>query len=406
MKIYAPDDMHLEGCIQLPASKSIANRALIIQFIADATIEIENISVSEDTRILSEIIAHPEKIIDCGMAGTTLRFLTAAMAIKEGVHHITGSERMKQRPIGPLTDALQQLGSSIHFTENEGFPPFEIKGGNIEGGMVSLPANISSQFVSALMLIAPQLKKGMEIRLTTSATSRPYIEMTANIMRHFGAEVKCDNKGSIFIAPTPYKSGKLTIEGDWSAASYYYSLLALADSGQIELYPLSDVGWQGDSIVSDIYFRLGVSSIMTDKGILLEKSRHRIEYLEYDFSDCPDLAQTVICTCTGLGIEGQFTGMHTLKIKETDRIAALQAELKKLGWSLTEQNNSYTLSKTGYATDKIFINTYHDHRMAMSFAPLALTFDCIEIENPEVVKKSNPDFWQHLESLGLAIKKP
>jgi 3-phosphoshikimate 1-carboxyvinyltransferase len=404
MKVTAPNNYTVSGNIELPGSKSIANRALIIKALSRAEITLHNLSPSKDTEILQALLEDKKSVKDCGMAGTTFRFLTAFYSTQAGKCTLTGSERMLQRPIAPLVEALNSLGASIEYTQKSGYPPLSIVGGKLSGGKVSLPAHISSQFVSALMLIAPELENSTEIHLQTAATSRPYIEMTAALMKHFGAEVYTDfEKGIIQINKQPYQGGALTIEGDWSAASYYYSILALAENGSIELSPLSSNNWQGDSIVSDIYYRLGVSTIATETGFLLEKTKHKIDYLEYDFTDCPDLAQTVICTCAGLGIEGEFSGLHTLRIKETDRIAALQNELQKLGWNLQENGDTFSLQRNGFLKNTQ-ISTYHDHRMAMSFAPLSLVYDSIEIENPSVVEKSNPDFWKHLQILGFQLE--
>lgn len=397
----------LEGEIYLPGSKSISNRALIIKALADNSIHIENLSEAKDTQILQQLLESNSEVKDCGMAGTTLRFLTAYLVCKEGTFTITGAPRMLERPIAPLVDALLSLGADIEYLGEKGFPPLKIKGKPLKGGNVSLPANISSQYISALMMIAPTLSDGMKINLINSIASKPYIEMTASIMRHFGAEVVTDfSANTIEISSQSYQPNTIEIEGDWSSASYYYSLLALADSGSIKLIPLYGNSWQGDIAVSYIYFRLGITTFAIDNCIILEKTKHRIDYLEYNFSDCPDLAQTVICTCAGLGIEGSFKGLHTLRIKETDRILALQQELAKLNWQLIEEGDTFHL-KRGNATllRPITINTYNDHRMAMAFAPLSLVFGDLLIENPAVVEKSNPNFWKHLKQLGFEIKE-
>jgi len=253
------------------------------------------------------------------------------------------------------------------------------------------------------MMIAPTLSSNLTIHLKNKIASLPYIQMTANVMQHFGAHIDVNTaKNTIEISNSLYKKNHFYIEGDWSSASYFYSILALAETGSIDISPLYNNSWQGDSILSDIYFRLGVSTYASNNSILLEKAKHKVEHLEYDFTDCPDLAQTVICTCVGLGIKGTFSGMETLRIKETDRILALQNELAKLNWNLEEDGNTFHLHRGNNQIQRpININTYNDHRMAMSFAPLSIIMGEMYIENPEVVEKSNPMFWQHLQQLGF-----
>lgn len=407
IKINAPASSNIEGSITLPTSKSISNRALIIKALADNEITIDNLSISNDTELLLNLLNSNSEIKDCEMAGTTFRFLTSFLAITDGNWILTGSNRMKERPISQLVEALKLLGADIQYLESEGYPPLAIVGKKLNGGSIELPANISSQYVSALMMIAPALQSDLNIQLKNKIASLPYIKMTANIMQHFGASLNVDLKNNlIVISNTPYSKNSLEIEGDWSSASYYYSILALADEGSIELSSLHNNSWQGDSIVSDIYFRLGVSTYASENKVFLEKTKHKVEHLEYDFSDCPDLAQTVICTCVGLGIKGTFSGMETLRIKETDRILALQNELAKLNWILDENNNIFELYRGANLIQRpLKINTYNDHRMAMSFAPLCIILGEMEIENHEVVKKSNPEFWAHLAQLGFQVKE-
>lgn len=405
MKLIAPDSEVLKGKILLPASKSICNRALIIQALSSQEITLDNISKSIDTQILKRLFISNEKTLNCEMAGTTFRFLTAYFAQSNKELVLTGSPRMLERPIAKLVDGLRTLGADIEYVEKENFPPLRIKGNALEGKKINLPANVSSQFVSAIMLIAPMLKSPTEITLQSKIVSKPYIEMTAKVMQHFGAAVAIlDDK--INIEPIPYQKNNLFIEGDWSSAAFYYSLVALSEEAKLELSPLFDNSWQGDKVVEAIFYRLGVITSPTENGILLEKGKHIIDFLEYDFIDCPDLAQVVMTTCVGLNIEGKFTGLETLHSKETDRIKAMQTELAKFGWKLEKDNEFYLLSKdyNNKSLPKINISTYNDHRMAMAFAPLVLLHQELEIENPNVVKKSNPDFWAHLEELGFRLE--
>lgn len=402
MKLTAPYNNSLKGEIELPASKSISNRALIIQALCKDEVILKNISKSSDTQLLYENLKSNEDIVDCGMAGTTFRFLTAFYAQSNRTVLLTGSKRMKERPIEALVVALNEMGAAIDYTEINGFPPLKIKGKEIKGGYISLPANISSQFISAIMLIAPTFMQQTTIHLNNKIVSKPYIEMTAKVMKHFGASVDL-NTNSVNIKPETYKGNLLKIEGDWSSAAFYYSLVALSENATLELKPLFKNTWQGDSVVADIFYRLGVLTTLTEDGILLEKNEHTIDFLEYDFIDCPDLAQVTIATCVGLNVEGKFYGLKTLIVKETNRIEALQNEVRKFGWKFEAQDDEYILFRDFSIQPKINIriNTYNDHRMAMAFAPLTLIHETIEIENPNVVKKSNPEFWNHLKDLGF-----
>lgn len=405
MKLIAPDNEVLKGTIILPASKSICNRALIIQALSSQEITLDNISKSIDSEILKELLISNDKTLNCEMAGTTFRFLTAYFAQSNKEVVLTGSPRMLERPIAELIDGLRILGADIEYVEKENFPPLRIKGNALEGKKINLPAHVSSQFVSAIMLIAPMLKKSTEITLQSKIVSKPYIEMTAKVMQHFGATIEIlDNK--IKIDSAPYKKNVLFIEGDWSSAAFYYSLAALSEEAEIELSPLFNESWQGDKVVEEIFYRLGVITSPTENGILLEKGNHIIDFLEYDFINCPDLAQVVMTTCVGLNIEGKFTGLETLHRKETDRIKAMQTELAKFGWKLEKENEFYLLRKdyNSKILSKISVSTYQDHRMAMAFAPLVLLHQELEIENPNVVKKSNPDFWTHLGNLGFRVE--
>lgn len=388
--------------IKLPASKSISNRALIIQKICTEKIELINLSEAMDTQTMLSQLNNKSLKKDVGIAGTVARFLTTVLSIEKASYIIIGDERMQQRPMQILLDALQELGTEINYLGKKGFLPLKINGSKTKGGILKLKANISSQFVSALMMIAPNLENGLTINLEGQISSKPYIEMTKSIMEYFGAKVEFKNN-IIEIKAQKYKSNSLKIEGDWSGASYFYSALALVEEGSLLLKNLNSNSWQGDNIVADIYYRLGIKTTTNGDDMLLEKSDNIINYLEYDFSDCPDLAQSVICTCVGLGIEGKFTGLHTLRNKETDRIQALQNELKKINWVLEEDNENYFELKRSPIKENhsLIFKTYNDHRMAMAFAPLAIVFGEIEIESPQVVEKSFPNFWLELKKLGL-----
>jgi len=388
--------------ITLPASKSISNRALIIQKLSGGTAKINNLSEANDTKIMQAQINNKSFKKNVGMAGTVARFLTAALSVENNNYIISGDKRMQQRPMKVLLEALEILGAKITYLEKKNYLPIQINGANIKGGILNLKANISSQFISALMMIAPKLQGGLTINLIGEISSKPYIEMTQSIMEYFGINVNF-KENIITIKEQNYKSNTLDVEADWSAASYFYSALALLDEGSLILKNLNAISWQGDSIVADIYYRLGVKTSINGNDILLEKSENIIHYLEYDFTDCPDLAQSVICTCVGLGIGGKFTGLHTLRNKETDRIKALQNELKKLNWLLEEQENNFFELKRTTNTEKssLEIKTYNDHRMAMAFAPLCIVFGNLSIENPEVVRKSFPTFWQEINKIGI-----
>lgn len=388
--------------INLPASKSISNRALIIKAISNKPIELSNISTAEDTQIMLENLLDNSNNKDVGIAGTAARFLTAFYAIQKQETHITAHQRMQERPMKELCTALEKLGAKFEYLNQKHHLPFIIDGTNTKGENLEIDATISSQFITALMLIAPKLENGLIITLKGNVTSESYILMTKNIMEHFGVKVKY-KENKIEIKEQDYHQNSLTIENDWSSASYFYSAFALMKNGKLTLKNLSPNSWQGDKIVAEIYYRLGVKTIVKNNDLVLEHSEHKIDYLNYDFSDCPDLAQTVICTCAGLGIQGKFTGLQTLKHKETDRIKALQKELKKLRWLLVKnKDNSYSL-KRALPTEKYnpIIETYNDHRMAMAFAPLAILHPKLEIENPEVVKKSFPNFWLEMEKIGI-----
>lgn len=394
------EDLNVE--INLPASKSISNRALIIEALCQGKVDLQNISEAADSKILQSALKNKSLKKHIGMAGTAARFLSAYLATQKSSFILTGDDRMQKRPMKVLLDALQDLGAKITYIKKEGFLPIQINGSELKGGEAVLDATVSSQFITALMLIAPTLEGGLRLNLEGKLSSAPYVQMTQTIMNHFGIEIEIDEQ-SIIIREQAYEARPLTIESDWSSASYLYSALALMDEGSILLKNLSFDSWQGDEITADIYYRLGVISSKVGDDVLLEKSDNIIDFLDYDFIDCPDLAQSVICACVGLGIEGEFSGLHTLKGKETNRIEALQNELKKLNWILEEgETGVYHLRRNPIVQKvELSIQCYNDHRMAMAFAPLCIVFNEIEILSPEVVKKSFPQFWVEFEKLGV-----
>lgn len=384
--------------INLPISKSECNRALIISFITNGKVKTKNISDSEDSQtllsLISQINSKTTAELNCGPAGTTFRFLTTALSIRSGEFVLTGSDRMKQRPISELVDALNKLGAEISYLEKIGFPPLKIIGKNILGGEIDLNPSTSSQFVSALMMIAPELNNGLKINFNSKPVSFPYIKMTAEILRECGSKVEL-NENSIQILPLPYQSHVLNCENDWSAASYFYSLVAIDTSLKIILPGLKSNSLQGDSIVSEIYAQFGIETIYRENEIeIFNNNDVFCDYFEYDFTDCPDLAQTLAFTCCALRIPGKLTGLSTLKNKETDRIIALKNEMEKCGMKVEITNESIHFSPENDLPKNLTINTYDDHRMAMSASVLSLVSESVTIENKKVVAKSFPSFWE------------
>lgn len=348
------------------------------------------------------LINSPDKLIDVMDAGTTMRFLTAFFALTGQNKILTGTPRMKQRPIALLVNALRELGASIAYLEREGFPPIEIKGfAGQRANSVSLPGDVSSQYISALMMTAPLLPQGLTIRIEGPIGSRPYIEMTASLMKTFG--VKCDFNGhSIHIPPTPYQPSHLMVEADWSAASYWFAFTALAEEAEVRLPRVSKESLQGDRVIVEAMEHLGVKAVFDLDEAILTKQAHA-DFIEWDFRDCPDLAQTVLPVCAAKGIPGLFTGMESLRIKETDRVAALQTELAKTGAKLTEDKAGRWKLTPAKVVNSVSIETYHDHRMAMGFAPWA-TVAKLRIAEPEVVNKSYPGFWEDMRTVGFDIQ--
>lgn len=407
--IQKPSTKKIQGEITLNGSKSISNRLLIINAICGGNINFSNLSNADDTVFLQNILKSNDSILDAGAGGTTFRFLTAFLAIQDGREAIlTGSERMQQRPIKVLVDALQQLGADISYEKNKDYPPLKIKGKKLRGGKITLPADISSQYITALLLIAPTLEQGLEIQLKGTIVSIPYIEMTLKMMEYFG--IKTDfsiEQKYIKVEHGNYVPKDFFVESDWSAASYFYSIAILAEDADITLHGLTAQQIQGDAVIAKIANDFGIQSTFADNAVRLQKTATpKNEYYKYDFLRCPDLAQTVVSFCAGLCVDATFHGLQTLRIKETDRIQALDNELFNLGLSNLEEIDSNTWELQNcmpQVYNDYDIKTYEDHRMAMSFAPLSIVTNQIKIEEPNVVSKSYPNFWNDLEKLGFKI---
>lgn len=395
-----------------PASKSISNRALIIHAMNGEHQLPDNLSDCDDTEVILRALKDKPAVIDIKAAGTAMRFMTAFLSVNHGTHTITGTERMRHRPIAVLVDALRELGAHINYVGEEGYPPLRITGEHIDGGYIEVEGNISSQYISALLLIAPYLKKGLELKLHGHIISRPYIDMTLSIMQEFGADVNWTAANVITVKPIPYKAKAYTIENDWSAASYWYEMIALHANpdSEIKLIGLYDASRQGDAVVRYIFSLLGVkTAFSTENGtsiVTLHYKKTLLKRLDYDFSNSPDLAQTVVVTCCALGIPFHFTGLSTLKIKETDRIEALKNELLKVGYIVRSRNDSELIwDGETIRPSMLPIETYDDHRMALAFAPLAIKTGHIEIDSPNVVTKSYPHYWDDLTTAGFGIRQ-
>lgn len=370
-------------------------------------ISIKNLSNSDDAQAMEKGLKVKTGEVDIHHAGTAMRFLTAYFASQEGKEVVlTGSKRMTERPIQVLVEALQGLGADIEYLKNHGYPPIKIRGKELTKNKASLPANISSQYISALLLIAPGLKNGLELELIGKITSVPYIKMTLGLLTQIGVKNSFEGN-TVKVSPMPQVGPmQIVVESDWSSASYFYSIVALADVGtEIMLSAYKKDSLQGDSVLSEIYKQLGVETFFDGNRIRLSKiSDLKPETLNLELSNAPDIAQTIAVTCFGLGIGCHLTGLHTLKIKETDRLEALKIELSKLGANISVSDKDLTLRPTSTINSEVAIDTYNDHRMAMAFAPLALKTDIL-INDAEVVSKSYPDFWKDLESLQFQIRK-
>lgn len=422
MKIFelTKENRHIIGEITLDGSKSISNRLLIIKALCNGDFEIQKCSTSKDTTTLQALLEqfgeNPNGTFDAGAAGTTFRFLTAFFALQQGTQILTGSERMKQRPIGKLVDALRALGCHINYLEKDGYPPLSIGAPSGEIGQqkqqkLTIAANTSSQYITALLLLAPCLPQGLELTLDGTIVSRPYIEMTLGLMSYFGISYIW-NENVISIENQAYQPRDIIVEADWSAASYYYALAAFSDKLDLRLNGVFTESLQGDAVLMQMGNYFGIKTEPTEGGIRLTKSGEAVQPLfEWDFVRCPDIAQTLAVMCAGTEATGLFTGLETLFIKETDRVAALKHELEKVGVyffkippRLASKNpkDFFMVEGMAYFEKTPTFETYEDHRMAMSFAPLSM-FAPIQIAEPNVVVKSYPKFWEDLESLGFNI---
>ena len=392
---------NLQAQIAVTGSKSETNRLLLLQALF-SNITLANTSNSDDSEVMQKALNGNEEVVDIHHAGTAMRFLTAYFAVNEGREVVlTGSSRMQERPIKILVEALEQLGAKITYEKEVGYPPIRIKGQKITASKVTMAANVSSQYISALLLVAPKLENGLELTLEGSITSIPYIKMTLALLNDLNIQTSFEGN-VIKVYPKPEVESKvMTVESDWSSASYFFSLVALASQASIALTSYKETSLQGDSALVEIYAKMGVETHFDgNKMTLTKKENFNFEDVKFDLNNTPDIAQTIVVTCFGLGIGCYLTGLHTLKIKETDRLEALYVEMTKLGATIQVTNDSLTLVASNQINPNISIATYNDHRMAMAFAPLALRVPII-IDNAEVVSKSYPDFWKDLERLGF-----
>jgi len=392
--------------IQITGSKSESNRLLLLQALY-SDIKIKNLSNSDDSNVMQQALETSASVINVHHAGTAMRFLTAFFATQNGREvTLTGSSRMKERPIQVLVEALNSLGADITYLETIGCPPLKIKGRALTKNKVTLKANVSSQYISALLLIAPKLENGLELTLEGEITSVPYIKMTLDLLNQIGVETIFDDN---FIKVKPLikllKAKSLVVESDWSSASYYYSIVALSEVGtEITLSAYKENSLQGDSALASIYKQFGVETTFLNTLITLKKKSKNANTIKLDLNNSPDIAQTIVVTCLGLGIKCHLTGLHTLKIKETDRLLALKNEIEKLGGKISVTNDSLSLEESKSLKSDCEIVTYNDHRMAMAFAPLALKTS-LQIADAMVVSKSYPTFWEDLKSIGFKISK-
>lgn len=415
MKYILTAPERISTTVNLPASKSISNRALIINALAGSSIMPDNLSDCDDTEVILDALRRMPDVIDIKAAGTAMRFMTAYLAAVPGERTVTGTARMKQRPVKALVDALRYIGADIEYVEDEGYPPLHIRGRQLDGGHLSIPGNISSQYISALLMIAPILKGGLELKLQGEIISRPYIDLTLCMMSDYGADAEWTDVDTINVRPKPYGQRNYYIENDWSAASYWYEMLFLAHDGgsEIILTGLTDGSRQGDSAVKYLFSMLGVKTTFKTREhnvpttVTLKRVEARPPRLDYDFVNQPDMVQTFVVCCALAGVPFRFTGLSTLKIKETDRIEALKTEMRKFGYVVRETGIgelSWDGERCKPDTD-IVINTYEDHRMAMAFAPAAISFPGLRINNPQVVSKSYPHYWDDLKKAGFTIEE-
>ena len=418
-KITAP--YQINTSIHLPASKSISNRALVISAMAhDASGETlilpSNLSNCDDTEVIVNALKDMPEIIDIKAAGTAMRFMTAYLSLKAGeTHTLTGTERMQHRPIKILVDGLRKLGANIEYVKEEGYPPLRIRGERLKGGKLEIPGNVSSQYISALLMVGPMMSDGLRLTLVGDIVSRPYIDLTLCTMRDYGASVEWTSIDTIEVKPVPYQSRPYIIENDWSAASYWYQTMALFSNGNchVQLNGLMDGSRQGDSQVKYMFSMLGVKTVFDTKEQLvptivnLSSHDRTIHRMDFDFTHQPDLAQTLIATCLACGLHFHFRGLASLKIKETDRIMAMKREMKRLGYIIHDYNDCELRwdGERCLPEDDAVIRTYDDHRMAMSIAPMSIVHGPLIIDSPEVVSKSYPHYWHDLASAGFDISQ-
>ena len=406
LQLSAPANLLLQSEIQITGSKSETNRSLLLQALYP-NVKIENISNSDDAEVMQKGLNISNGVVDIHHAGTAMRFLTGYFASQEHKEVVlTGSQRMTERPVKVLVEALRNLGADITYEKNEGYPPIKINGKKLSESKVSLPANISSQYISSLLLMAPSLENGLELELVGKITSVPYIKMTLALLSQLGIENSFSGNTIIVAPKKSVDDVTLVVESDWSSASYFYSIAALSEIGStIKLSSYKQSSLQGDSVLAKIYEDLGVETVFGENSILLKKTgQPETESLDVDLADAPDIAQTISVTCFGLGIGCHLTGLHTLKIKETDRLEALYVELSKLGAPISVTDKNLTLQPSGNIKSGVAIDTYNDHRMAMAFAPLALKTE-VFINEAEVVSKSYPDYWHDLKHLQFKIQE-
>lgn len=404
--LHKSEIVNRKSKITITGSKSESNRLLLLQALYPE-LSLQNVSNSDDSNLMTNALGSSSDIVDINHAGTAMRFLTAFFAVQEGREvTLTGSKRMKERPIQILVEALQHLGADISYAENEGFPPIKIKGKKLTKNEVTLKANVSSQYISALLLIASKLENGLKLTLDGKITSIPYIKMTLSLLDEIGVDTSF--KGNVIsVKPKSQHIDRktLTVESDWSSASYYFSIVAISDVGtEIELSSYKANSLQGDSSLVEFYKEFGVETAFFEHSMVLKKVAQNLDSKTFNLVNAPDIAQTIAVTCFALGISCDLTGLHTLKIKETDRLVALKTEIEKLGGQVDITNDSLYLHASESIKDLVSIGTYHDHRMAMAFAPLALKTALI-IEDAAVVSKSYPTFWEDLKTLGFRISE-
>lgn len=404
----------IKATIKLPFSKSESNRALMIKALSDQKTILHNLSDAADTLLLNKCIrmintcsvSRLPMVVDAKDAGTVFRFLTAYLSILKGKWLLIGCERMKNRPIKILVEALRNLGAEISYKGEEGYPPILIEGKQLDGGRINVSANVSSQYITGLLLIAPYLKNGLKIKLVGETFSKPYIDLTIGVMKQFGIVVERD-KNILSVKPQNYTVGSFDMQRDWSAAAFWYEIVAISEDSEIFLEGLTLNTLQGDSVLPEIYTNLGVETTVTDDGIHIKKSGDVVSKFSYSFKDCPDLAQAVISTCAALKVSGEFVGLQSLKIKEIDRIQGLNNSIATFGFHLLEEDSKWILEPVGQMKklQSLNLSSFGDHRMAMSIAPFALVCDQVCLMESESVTKSYPHFWKDLKSVGFEIKE-